>query len=88
MDDRVSAVVVKDEQAAVSEDGGELDQLQLGQVALPPEVLLEAGAERREEVVRVHHNVNEEVEHGAEALVAAGNESEKIKLRGESSADV
>ncbi len=48
--------------------------LQLGEVPLPPEVLLEAGSEGRQEVVGVHDDVDEGVEQGAERLVATRHE--------------
>ena len=49
-----------------------LDQLEGGEVLLPPEEALERGAEGGEEVVGIHEGVDEGVEHGAEAVLAAG----------------
>jgi hypothetical protein len=77
LDDRVAALVAKDQEKAVSEDGGKLDQLELGEVALPPEILLKARAEGGEEVVGVHDDVHNGVEEGAKGLVTAGDKSER-----------
>ena len=52
--------------AVDAEDQGssELDQLEDGQVLLPPEVLGHLGSEGRQAVVRVHQYVDEAVHHG------------------------
>lgn len=44
--------------------------LQGGEILLPPEVLLELGSEGGEQVVRVHHDVDEGVEQSEEGAVA------------------
>lgn len=49
----------------------ELDHLQGGEVLLPPEVRLDRGTERREQVVRVHHDVDEGVQETEEGRVTA-----------------
>ena len=73
-----AAVVLEEEDAAVSDDGGELDHLHLGEVPLPPEVGLHVGAEGGEGVVRVHHDVDEGVEQRAKGFVAARLESVRM----------
>lgn len=47
----------------VSHDGKELNQLQLGQVLLPPKVLLHVWSNCWQGVVSVHDRVNKRVEH-------------------------
>ena len=44
-------------------EGDKLKQLHAGDVPLPPQVLLHVRAERGQAVVRIHHKVNEGVDH-------------------------
>ncbi|CAN7998851.1 unnamed protein product, partial [Ixodes hexagonus] len=56
------------DQATVPHDHhDELDQLEPGEVLLPPEVLLDTGSQGGQEVVGVHHDVDAGVEHRFEA---------------------
>ena len=48
-----------------------LDELHGGEIPLPPEMSLHAGAAGGEEVVGVHHAVDQRVPHPAECCVAA-----------------
>lgn len=74
-DERLRVVAVDEEQLErVHHDCHKLDHLQGGEVLLPPEVLLELGSEGGEQVVRVHHNVDEGVEQSEEGAVATGSE--------------
>ena len=57
---------------SLDKDSDELDQLQLREVALPPEVLLELRPHGGQEVVGVHDGVDEGVEDASEGLVAVG----------------
>lgn len=50
-----------------------LDHLHCSEISFPPEILVEAGAAGREEVVEVHHAVHPGVQEGAEAALAAAN---------------
>lgn len=52
--------------ARVQKKHHELNQLQRGEVSLPPQVLLHVRAERSQAVVRIHHNVDEGVEQADE----------------------
>lgn len=74
--DECFRVVAVDEQQleGVHHDSDKLDHLQGGEVPLPPEVLLELGSEGREQVVRVHHDVDECVEQTEEGTVATWSE--------------
>ena len=58
----------------MEEDGDELYHLQRRQMLLPPQVLLILGAHGGQQVVRVHDDVNEGVEHSEERSVATGRE--------------
>ena len=69
------------ERAAVEEDlrrvhghHNELNHLEQGQMLLPPQVLLEPWAERCQQVVRVHDDVDEGVKRAEERSVTTGNE--------------
>lgn len=66
---RVTAV---DEQrySHVKKQYYKLSQLELGEVAFPPKVLLHRGSHQRKEVVGVHDHVHEAVEDDAEGDVA------------------
>ena len=55
----------------VEEDEDELRELQLGEVALPPEVGAHAGAQRGQQVVQVHHRMYERVQEAHERDVPA-----------------
>jgi len=60
----------------VKTEGGELEHLELGQILLPPEILLNLGAEEREEVVEVHDGVDAHVEETTECCVTTTNVSD------------
>ena len=60
---RVATGGVYQRDQAVDKDDQELDHLHGGQVFLPPEVLLEPGARRGQEVVWVHDDVDQGVPH-------------------------
>ena len=62
----------------MTDDDGELDHLHLGQVPLPPQVRLHVRTQGGEGIVRVHDNVDESVEQGAQGLMAARNESIRV----------
>lgn len=49
------------QQQQQSESSGATDQLQRGEVSLPPKVLLHVRANRSQAVIRVHDDVNEGV---------------------------
>lgn len=59
--ERVAGLVGEQHEAVGGEDD-ELDELQLRDVALPPEMAPDGGAEGGERVVRVHDDVHEAVE--------------------------
>ena len=71
---RVATGGVYQRDQAVDKDDQELDHLHGGQIFLPPEVLLEPGARRGQEVVGVHDDVDQGVPHPAEGCVAAPSE--------------
>ena len=48
-----------------------LDHLHCSEISFPPEILVEAGAAGREEVVEVHHAVHPGVQEGAEAALSS-----------------
>lgn len=60
----------------VQEDHDELDELELREVALPPQMLLHGRAEQREEIVAVHDHVHEAVEDDAERDLTVGTVGE------------
>jgi len=74
--DEGSWVVAVDEKQleGVHHDGNELGHLQRGEILLPPEVLLHAGPERGQQVVRVHDDVHKGVEQAEESAVATWGE--------------
>lgn len=73
---REPAVLEKERQAGVQEEGHELNQLHRGQVPFPPEVLLNGGSEGGEEVVEVHDHVDAHVQEPAEGCVSPANKSD------------
>jgi hypothetical protein len=75
--DGVAAVVVDQQEAAVAEDGYKLYHLEHGEVALPPEILLEARAKSGKEVVGVHDHVHKDVEQSAKGLVTTRDKSKR-----------
>ena len=50
-----------------------LDHLHCSEISFPPEILVEAGAAGREEVVEVHHAVHPGVQEGAEPALASSD---------------
>ena len=76
--DGVAAVVLEEQEAAVADDNGKLDHLHLGQVPLPPEVRLHVRSKGCEGVVRVHDNVDEGVEQGAQGFMTARDEPKRM----------
>jgi len=66
------ATIVEERDATVNHCDDELSDLQLGEVLLPPEVLLHVGSKRREKVVRVHYDVDKGVETDDERRMAVG----------------
>ena len=60
---RVATGGVYQRDQAVDKDDQELDHLHGGQIFLPPEILLEPGARRGQEVVGVHDDVDQGVPH-------------------------
>ena len=69
------AAVDEERLEGVDDEDDELDHLELGEVLLPPEVLLDLRPEGGQEVVEVHHNVNAAVEETAKGGVASADES-------------
>lgn len=68
----VGIVAVDEEQLkSVHHDEQELNHLDGGEVLLPPQILLVLGAEGREEVIPVHDDVDECVDHAEERRVSA-----------------
>lgn len=57
----------------VEEDEDELDELDGGEVLLPPEVRLQRGPARRQQVVEVHQRVDARVEEGTEATLTTAD---------------
>ena len=72
--ERLRVVAVDEEQLErVDHHHHELDHLEDGQVLLPPEVRLQPRAHRCQQVVRVHHDVDERVQEAEERAVTACN---------------
>ena len=63
----------------VDDEDDELHHLQLGNVALPPEVRLDPRPQRSEEVVAVHDHVDKTVEESAECCVSSPHKLEQGK---------
>ena len=63
----------------MEEKEGKLGHLHLGEVLLPPEVLLDLRPEGGKEVVEVHDGVDAHVEEAAEGCVASSDKPEHEK---------
>lgn len=68
---RIGAVFEEEELAGMQRHADELQDLRTSHVALPPEQVLIARPQRRQEVVHVHEEVDEGVEHRVERPEAA-----------------
>lgn len=69
----VQFAVQIDDQKQIAQHDGELNQLNPGDVLLPPQVLPVAWSHRRQHVVKVHENVHKRVEEADDnALFACG----------------
>ena len=64
----------------LSHRAGGTHQLQRGEVSLPPQVLLHVRAERSQEVVRIHHNVDEGVEQADEECCMMWYKARDVKI--------
>ena len=64
----------EDRLEGVEEDKDKLDELDGGEVLLPPEVRLEGGPGGSEQVVEVHQRVHSGVEEGAKAALSTADE--------------
>ncbi|KAL3189350.1 hypothetical protein MRX96_002667 [Rhipicephalus microplus] len=71
---RRETAVVEHRDGTVEHERDELAHLKLGQVALPPQVRPEPGAQGGERVVRVHDHVDEAVEEREERILSRGTE--------------
>lgn len=72
-EDDWKAAVNEDRLDGVKEEERELSELHLGQVLLPPEILLHLRTQSCQEVVEVHHSVDSHVQETAESCVTPSN---------------
>lgn len=73
---RESAFVLKDQLETMDGCCNKLGNLAVSQVPLPADVLLVARTHRGQEVVKVHYDMDQRIEQGKEAGVAAGSKAD------------